>query len=265
MTVTEPPITPPEGEPPPDPNSITVPVQEPLPAQPPRQQRTSEPPQAFTAEDVERIRQEERARYSTEQARADQLENELAQYRKTEEDRQAAQAKVERETAKAAKKKEEEEMELRDLITRKDQEWQEKLDEERKQRENALAILEQERRHASLQTYLAQRMADEGDKIVPILRDLVAGNSTEEIDASIAMLVEISEHMKNDSVAAVRNINAGRPMAGVTAPPVGPMESSQASRTLTAGEIKDLTPEEYAQDREALLRAASESRRAQQR
>ena len=57
MAVTDPPTTPPEGEPPPDPNSITVPVQEP-PAQPPRQQRSGgEPPQAFTAEDVERIRQ----------------------------------------------------------------------------------------------------------------------------------------------------------------------------------------------------------------
>jgi len=263
MTVTEPPITPPEGEPPPDPNSITVPVQEPLPAQPPRQHRTSEPPQAFTAEDVERIRQEERARYSTEQARADQLENELAQYRKTEEDRQAAQAKVERETAKAAKKKEEEEMELRDLITRKDQEWQEKLDEERKQRENALAILEQERRHASLQTYLAQRMAQDGDKIAEELRDLVAGNTPEEIDQSILLLIQKTDLIRNNVVDGLRKVNSTRPTVGVTAPPVGPMETSQTTRTYTPDELKAMTPEEYAAERDQLLRAASLSRRGQ--
>jgi hypothetical protein len=264
----DPNAAPPEGEaqpPPDDGTTVTIPA----PAQPTsgnRNQRVgTEPPQAFTTEDVERIRQEERARVQAEQARADGLENELAQFRKAEEDRAKAEQSAQRAADREKKKKDEEEMELRDLIQKKDQEWEERLQAERQEREKAFAMLEQERRHASLQTYLAQRMADEGDKIVPILRDLVAGNSTEEIDASIAMLVEKSEHMKNDSVAAMRNINAGRPMAGVTAPPVGPMESSQASRTLTAGEIKDLTPEEYAQDREALLRAASESRRAQQR
>ena len=264
MSAVEPdPNAPPQGDPPPpDPGTtITIPVKEP-PAQPPT---GKEPPQAYTQEDVERIRLEERARVTSEQTRADELENQLAQYRKADEDRQAADAKAQRDADRVAKKKAEEEMELRDLMAKRDEEWEARLADERSEREKAFAMLEQERRHASLQTYLAQRMADEGDKIVPILRDLVAGNSTEEIDASIAMLVEKSEHMKNDSVAAMRNINAGRPMAGVTAPPVGPMESSQASRTLTAGEIKDLTPEEYAQDREALLRAASESRRAQQR
>jgi hypothetical protein len=267
MTVTEPGTTPPpEGDPPqpPDPNSITVPVAPAPEGQPPRQQRSGgEPPQAFTQEDVERIRQEERNRVLAEQQRADQLENELAQYRKDAEDRQAAQAKAERDAQRQAKKKEEEEMELRDLIQKKDQEWEARLEQERLEREKAFAMLEQERRHASLQTYLAQRMAEAGDDIVPVLRDLVSGNSEQEIDASISLLVQKSEHMKNDSVQAMRNINAGRPTVGVTAPPVGPMETSQTSRTYTADELKAMTPEEYAAERDNLLRAASQSRRGQ--
>lgn len=266
MTITEPGTTPPpEGEQqPPDPNSITIPVTEQPPAQPPRQQRSGgEPPQPFTQEDVERIRQEERNRVLAEQQRADQLENELAQYRKAEEERQKAEEKAQRDAQRAAKKKEEEEMELRDLIQRKDQEWEQRLETERAEREKAFAMLEQERRHASLQTYLAQRMAEVGDEISPELRDLVAGNSEQEIDASIQLLMQKSELIRNNAMSAVRNLNAGRPMVGVTAPPVGPMESSGATRTYTADELKAMTPEEYAAEREQLLRAASQSRRGQ--
>jgi hypothetical protein len=260
MTVTEP-ENQPEGEPqPPDPGTtITVPAEP--PAQPPRQQRSGEPPQAFTTEDVERIRQEERARYAAEQQRADELQNELAQYRKEAEDRQKAEEKLQRETAKAQKKKEEEEMELRDLIQKKDQEWEQKLEEERKARENALAILDQERRHASLQTYLAQRMAQDGDKIAEELRDLVAGNSPEEIDASINLLMQKTDLIRNNVVDGLRKVNSTRPTVGVTAPPVGPMETAGATRTYTADELKAMTPEEYAAERENLLRAASISRR----
>jgi len=267
MAVTEPGTAPPEGEQqPPDPNSITVPVTEPPqqpPAQPPRTQRTGSEPQAFTQDDVERIRQEERARVLAEQTRADQLENELAQYRKEAEERQAAQAKADRDTARAQKKKEEEEMELRDLIQKKDQEWEQRLADERAEREKAFALLEQERHHASLQTYLAQRMAEHSEEISPELRDLVGGNTEQEIDSSIQLLIQKSALIQQNAVNAFRNLNAGRPTVGVTAPPVGPMESSQTSRTYTADELKQMTPEEYAAERDNLLRAASLSRRAQ--
>lgn len=244
-------------------DTITVPVaEETPPAQPPRQQRGGgEPPQAFTQEDVERIRQEERARYASEQNRADQLENELAQYRKAEEDRAKAEEKAQREAARAAKKKEEEEMEIRALLDRKEQEWNAKLEEERAERAKAFAMLEQERRHASLQTYLAARMAQDGDKIAEELRDLVAGNTEEEIDASITLLMQKTDLIRNNVVDGLRKVNSTRPTVGVTAPPVGPMETSGTTRTYTADELKAMTPEEYAAERENLLRAASISRR----
>lgn len=255
----------PEGEPTPDPNTITVTGQPPTePPAPPtsgnRTARSGEPPQAFTAEDVERIRQEERNRYATEQQRADQLENELAQFRKAEEDRVAAEARSQRDAAKAQKKKEEEEMELRQLIERKDQEWEERLTAERAEREKAFALLEQERQHASLQTYLAQRMAMDGDKIAEELRDLVAGNTPEEIDQSIGLLIQKSELIRTNVVGGLRQMNAQRPMAGVTSPPVGPPETSGQSRTYTADELRALSPDEYAANRDDLLRAASQSR-----
>lgn len=266
MTVTDPDPTQNQGDPEPsDPNSITVPVapqEPPAPTSGNRNQRSgAEPSQVFTQDDVERIRQEERQRYQSEQERADQLQNELAAYRKAEEDRQAAEAKTQKDAEKARKKKEEEEMELRDLIQRKDQEWEQRLEQERQERARAFAMLEQERRHASLQTYMSQRMATEAENIMPELRDLVSGNSPEEVDQSIALLVQKTNDIKSGVVNGLRQVNAGRPTVGVTAPPVGPMETSGTTRTYTADELKAMTPEEYAAERENLLRAASQSRR----
>lgn len=256
------PTTPPEGDPPQPPEpTLTVPITPPPPEPPGRQPRAGSDPQTFTQEDIDRIRTEERARYTKEMERADTLDAELARYRQAEDDRVKAEAKAQRDADRAKKKQEEDEMELRDLITRKDQEWEQRLAEERAEREKAFAMLEQERRHAGLQTYLAQRMAEVGDTITPELRDLVAGNTPEEIDASIQLLVEKSNLIKTNVMDGFRQVNAARPTVGVTAPPVGPMETSQTTRTYTADELKALSAEDYAAQREDLLRAASASRR----
>jgi hypothetical protein len=255
----------PEAAPPPDPNdpnNITVEVQEPAPpAQPPRQPRSGTDPQTFSTEDIEKVRQEERARFSTLSTQIDEANAELARFRQQDEERQKAEAKAQRELEKAEKKKQEDEMELRDLIAKKDQEWEAKLEQEHQDREKALALLEQERRHAGLQSYLAQRMMEEGETIVPQLRGLVGGNSEAEIDVKIKELQEISGSIVGDTQAFLQQVSASRPTVGVTAPPIGPAETATQTRTLTPDDLKALTPEEYADQRDALLRAASASRR----
>src|SRR5215831_12323990 len=154
MAVTED-QTNPEAQPPPadptDPNNINVPIEvEDVPKPPARQARSGTDPQTFTPEDVEKIRQEERSRYSTLSTQLDELNTEVARYRNADEERAKAEAKAQRDAEKAEKKKQEEEMELRDLIAKKDDEWEAKLQAERDEREKALALLEQERRHAGL-------------------------------------------------------------------------------------------------------------------
>jgi hypothetical protein len=268
LSITDPDPTQQQGDPePPDPNSITVPVTPPE-ATPPtsgnRNQRSGgEPPQVFSQEDIERIRAEERARYAREVERGDQLDAELTRYRQAEDERVKAEQKAQRDAERAAKKKEEEDMELRALMERRDQEFEQRLAEERAEREKAFAMLEQERRHASLQTYMSQRMATEAENIMPELRDLVSGNTTEEIDQSIALLVQKTNDIKSGVVNGLRQVNAARPTVGVTAPPVGPMETSQTTRTYSADDLRAMTPEEYAAERDNLLRAASQSRRQQ--
>jgi hypothetical protein len=269
MTVTQ---TDPEQQqdpPPPDPNdpnNITVETTPAPEATPPatsgnRQARSGADPQVFTPEDVEKIRQEERARFATLTSEIDQKEAELTRFREQEAERTKAADKAQKDAEKAQRKKEEEEMELRDLIARKDQEWEQKLEQERQERERALALLEQERRHAGLQNYLAQRMMQEGETIVPQLRGLVGGNTEEEIDSRIKELQEISGSILGDTQQYMAQVSSQRPTAGVTSPPIGPADMAASTRTYTPDDLKALTPEEYADQRESLLRAASQSRR----
>ena len=251
-----------------DPNNIVVvedvvpeePSAQP-PAQPPRQARSGADNQTFTAEDVERIRQEERSRYGTLSTQLDSLNQEVARYRQTDEERAKAEQKAQKELERAEKKKQEEEMELRDLIAKKDEEWEAKLEAERQERQKALALVEQERRHSGLQNYLAQRMMEQGEFIAPPLRKLVGGNSEEEVDAKINELIEITGSIVGDTQQYMAQVSAARPTVGVTAPPIGPSDMAATTRTYTPDDIKELSPEEYAERRESLLRAASESRR----
>lgn len=262
----------PENQPP-DPGGITItlppqggPAQPPAqpPGQPARQPRAGNEPNVFSPEDVERIRSEERERYQAQLSRADELQAELAKYRQSEEERAKAEDKIRKDAERAAKKKEEEEMELRDLIAKKDQEWETKLEVERAERQKALAVLEQERRFAGLQSYMSQRMMTDGERIAPQLRRLVAGNSEEEIDASINNLIQITDEIAGETTQVLQQQSASRRTVGVTAPPMGPTDMTPQSRTLSADDIKNMTTDEYAALREGpngLMAAAAQAYR----
>jgi hypothetical protein len=104
-------------------------------------------------------------------------------------------------------------------------------------------------------------MMEEGERIAPQLRRLVGGNSEQEIDAKIQELVGITDDIAGETVQVMQRQNSQRPTVGVTAPPVGPPDMAASTRTLTPDDLKGLTPQEYADQRESLLRAASQSRR----
>jgi hypothetical protein len=230
----------------------------------PRQARSGSEPSTFSPEDVERIRTEERERYQAQLTRADELQTELAKYRQSEEERVKAEDKLRKEAEKADKKKAEEEMELRDLIAKKDAEWEVKLAEERAEREKALAVLDQERRFAGLQGYLSQRMMTDGERIAPQLRRLVAGNSEQEIDASINNLIQITDEIAGETSQVLQQQSASRRTVGVTAPPMGPIDMTPQTRTLSADDIKNMTTDEYAALREGpngLMAAAAQAYR----
>lgn len=214
---------------------------------------TEPPPGFFTREQVEQARQEEKSKlYGRLETMEQQLKQEAERKQKEEEARRAEQ---ERQAAEA-KQKEESEMEVRQLLERKETEWNERLQTLEQQREQDRAVFERERQLAELDSYRRERVDQESEWIMPELRDLIGGDSVEAIDGSI-------EEMKQRTAAIIGNIQESMPQqpqpfrgASPTAPPVGPMEQMPTNQNLTAEDIRTMDIETYKQHRDGLLAAA---------
>jgi hypothetical protein len=235
---------------------IVTGVPEEPPPEPPSGRRQPKE-KTFTEADMEKARQQAAAQLEQNKA----LQAQLAEFQKTDEERRKAEEKAQRQAEAAAKKKEEEQMELRDLINKKDEEHQAAIAQERANRERIEAMLEQERAHAALQQYLNMRMLSEGDDIIDELRDLVGGNTPEEIDRSIEDMKARSQKIGDGFMSLGQAQRAGMRGATITSPPIGPREQSDTQKVWTADELRKLTPEEYAAVREDLHRAMAAQRR----
>ena len=230
--------------------------------QPPVQIVEEQPaPQAqpqFTAEDIERIRREEKDKLYKEMQ---SMKEQMAKLNAEREERE----KAEREAIEAAeterKKTEEEAMEAKELLERRNAEWEERFNSLQGEIAQRDAILEQERRFQELESYKQSLLEQEAEYIMPELRDLVAGNNEEEIAASVAELKERTAIiMSNMTEAATQQRQAMRG-ASPTAPPVGPMENLSTNQTLTPQDIATMDMETYRKHRAQLIPAASEAYR----
>jgi cell division septum initiation protein DivIVA len=117
------------------------------------------------------------------------------------------------------------------------------------------AMLQKEREHAELVVYTNHAVAANQDNILPELRDLVTGNTREEVDASISALVTRTNAILG-SVAGVADGTPAPPPSGASvtgAPPVGPMETQDATRQYTPEEIAKMSMGEWSKVREQML------------
>ena len=224
---------------------------------PAQQQAPGQVPQGFfTAEDIERVRSEEKTKLYD---RIEGMSSELTSLREAREAEAAEQERIRQEAEEARRREEESTMEVRDLLQRREAEWAEQLEAVRQDAEQARAIAEQERRLSEINDYKRQAIDQNAEYIMPQLRDLIRGNTVEQIDASIqemrdrtsAIMADVREASVTPAPPAPRGI------APTGAPPVGPMEQASSYENLTAEDISNLTPEQYAQHRERLLRAAN--------
>jgi hypothetical protein len=209
----------------------------------------------YTDEDLARVRSQEKDKLYPQ---IDKLKEELDAIKR---DREADLARiVAEETARAEalaaeeKRKQEEELDVRDLFKVKEQEWQEQLDRERDERERAFALLEREKTFAEVQNYRNTRLEAEREAIIPELVDLVNGNSTEEIEASIQGLKDRSSRILESAQQAMQA--ARRDMTGtrVTTPPnAGPLDIDTGNRQFTAEDISSMSLNDYAKYRSQLL------------
>jgi exonuclease VII large subunit len=223
---------------------------------------TSIPTPAYTAEDLSKVREQEKNKLYPQM---EKMREELANLKKAEEER-AAQEEARKEQrrqrdaeAAAAKKREEEEtLELRDLLQKKESEWQSQLEQERLEREKAFALLDQERRFSELQNYRLQRIEQERENIIPDLIDLVQGNTQEEIEQSINALKAKSASIFDSVAQATTTSRKEMRGAGITAPT--PLDNESDPRAYSAEDLSKMSLADYAKNRSRLLGDASNNR-----
>ena len=236
----------------------------------PEAEAKAEQQRLFSEEDVQKIRQQEKdklyKRLEDADTRVKTMEEQLAllsQEREAAIKQAEERAKAE---AEALRQREMEELSAKDLLAKREdefnqrlnqveEEWSKKFSELEQQRQAQEALLEKERYLQSLESYRQRRLHEEQETIIPELRDLVSGNNEEEIENSISVL-------RDRSSAIIESIQqASQPTrlrgAPVTAPPTGPLENQQEYQTMTAEDIRNMPMDQYVKMRERLLQARS--------
>jgi hypothetical protein len=213
----------------------------------------------YSQADIDRALAAQRQHYDDQMG---QMSNQLAQIQSDRAAEIAERDRLAAEAAEATRLREEGEMEVRDLLTKKEQEWQGRLEEMDRRYAADRAVFEQERRLREVQDYRQARVEQEGEFILPELREFVAGNTPEEVDASIEAMKARSESIFNNILAQAQP-QVLRPAAMPSVPPVGPMEQLPSYETLSPQDIAGMDMDTYKRYREGLLRAASQQRRGQ--
>lgn len=244
-------------------DGIQVPV-EPAPQEPVKDSEEH----YFSKDDVQKIRQQEKdkmyKRLEEADTRVKAMEEQLTLL-SSERERAIKEAEERaRKEAELLRQREMEELSAKELLSKREdefnqrinqveQEWSSKFQELEKQRQAQDALLEKERYMQQLESYRQRRIQAESETIIPELRDLISGNTEDEIENSIAVL-------RDRSTAIIESIQqASTPRlkgAPVTAPPVGPLDTQMEYQTLSAEDIRNMPMDQYVKMRDRLLSAS---------
>lgn len=179
----------------------------------PPQQMVSPPPappaqtynnEFFTQDQLEKARREERekvqsalARQKEQQAALKAELDELRKFREEQEAKANAEAKKE---ARKRKTEDEKDLSARELLARREEEYQARFDEMQRQLQQQAAQMALERQHMQLMSYIQQRVAEEmaAKNIAPQFRDYITGTSQEEVEASIELAKAKTAEIMNE-------------------------------------------------------------------
>jgi hypothetical protein len=212
---------------------------------------------SYTEDDLKKVREQEKSKLYPQ---IDSLKDELNLLKKEREER-IAEAQAAKDIAETeARKKAESEMDVRALLETKEQEWAQKLEVERLERERAFTLLERERQYAELNEFRTRRLSEEQDNIMPELLDLISGNTPEEIEQSITGLRERSSRILESAQSAMQTARKEMKGTSVTTPPSGPMDTNSDQQQFTADQIAAMSVTEYAKYRGKLLGKAASDR-----
>jgi hypothetical protein len=217
----------------------------------------------FSAEEVEGFRRQERdklyGQLSKQTETLNQLQGQMATIEAERKAAAEASAKAQAEAEAAAKAEAEAKMSATELVTAREADFNRRWAEMQAQQEQERAIWAKEREFAELRDYAQQQVAANREHIVPELLDLVTGSTRQEIDASI-------ETLKTKTTAILQGISGAQAQAaqasprGVSVtgrPDVDLLNANSGTRNLSPQDIANMSPAEYAQNRQQLLAASS--------
>ena len=204
----------------------------------------------YTEDDLARVRSQEKEKLYPQ---IESLKEELNSIRKEKEEEAARKEAEAKALAEKAKQEALAELDAKSYADARLTELQEQLERERQERERALALLEREKTFADLQAYRQEVLEQERDNIIPELVDLIAGNTREEIQASVEGLKERSARILESAQSAMQTARKEMTGTRATLPPAGPLEDNSEQRSLTAEEIQSMSINDYAKYRDRLL------------
>jgi len=242
-------------------DSITVEV-------PPAPQPEVETKKVFTEDEVTAIRRQEKdklyKKLEEESSRVKALEEQLSVIAAEREDARKEAAERARQEQDILRQREAEELSAKELLTKREdefntrikqieEEFSSRLSEVERQRQAQEALLEKERQMQAIEVYRQRRISEEQESIIPELRDLISGNSEEEIEGSISVLRDRSYAIiQSIQQASQQTRLRGTP---VTAPSTGPLENQTEYQTMTAEDIRNMPMDQYMKMRERLMAA----------
>jgi hypothetical protein len=245
--------------------TIDTPVQQAAPEEVAPTTQREENARMFSQDEVEAIRRQEKDKLYD---KISKLQEQVEIFNHEREEQKRLAEEVAAREAEERRLREEEEMSAKELLMKKEdefqqrintaqQEWEEKFNALQQESEAQKAVLEQERRFQELESYKSRRIAEEQDNIMPELLDFIRGNTEDEIESAISAV-------KTRTSAILENIQQAMPqqqrLRGVPATgstPSGPLENMTEQQTYTSADIAGMTMDQYAQVRDRLLASAS--------
>lgn len=215
----------------------------------------AEPRQFFTAEDIERARQQERDKLYGRITRSDErfrtLEEEVTSLRQAAQERAAAEQQAREEAAETLRRKQEDELSARQLIEQREREWQDRFSKFQQEQEIARVAYEKDKQHLALKNYIERRAREEmaneliGDELI----DFINGNNEEEVEASILILRDKTKRILDGIREGQQQARAGmQGVQGTGAPPAGgPLDnlSAPSQREMTLEELRAIPPSQW--------------------
>jgi len=234
------------------------PVNPPSPNVAPTSSGTSNPPvpmppsQYFTADQLERARQEEKDKlYDRLKKSDDQLTAFKSQVDELTADKKARDdeaARVQAEADEAKRKAEEDKLSAQQLVEKARTEMAAEMENLRTQQASDRALMEKERQFLTLQSYIQRRISEEvgADNIHPTFVDYINGNNEAEVEASITIAKEKTDSILEGIVN--RQPVTGRPGVSPTGfGPSGPLDNLTGTpRAATPEEIQAMDMDQYA-------------------